>query len=200
MSVRKTTRSKASVQTIDDCRITETPDTQTDPSSLIQLINLAVAAQFCHNRVQLARFDSTRTDAAQVLMPLYHSSSSRRSPEPIRGERREQRRKMVFSRPLRALSEMRRPRIVLDLQPSRNPGSPIKLFFRIIPNSIPNQTHALITLVHTRQPGANTLPRYDNPHRKRVHVRYLTLVQSSRLFRLSKYSILIISHTKSSCF
>jgi hypothetical protein len=89
MPVRMTTRSSASVQTIDDCRITETPATQTDQSSLIQRINLAAAAQFCHNCLQLARFDSTGTDAAQVLMPLCHSSSSRRSPEPTRGERRE---------------------------------------------------------------------------------------------------------------
>jgi len=96
-------------------------------------------------------------------MPLFHSSSSRRGPEPTRGERREQRGKMVFSRPLRALSEMRMPRIVLDLQPSGSPRSPIKLFFRIRPNSIPNQTHPLITLVYTRQLEGNTLPQHDNP-------------------------------------
>jgi len=184
MSVRMTTRSSASVQTIDDCRITETPDTQTDHSSLIQRLNLAAAA----------RVRGAGTDAALSFLKFSQK------PRTDKGEKGENWGKMVFSRPLRALFEMRMPRIVLDLQPSMNSRSPIKLFFRIRPNSIPNQTHALITLVHTRQLGANTLPRYDNPHRKRAQVRYLTQFQSSRLLSLSKYSILIISHTKSSCF
>jgi hypothetical protein len=70
MSVRMTNRSSASVQTIDNCKITETPDTQTDHSSLIQRVNLLrqpILSQLC----AVGRFDNTRTNAAQVVMPLF---------------------------------------------------------------------------------------------------------------------------------